>query len=477
MIKKHPVLKSRHKNALRPIADVFILGSDAQDQKGDPLLDDPIKDIFLSPKYSRTAVDALKGYGLRVNYVSHIIDFLKSDLESDNSKMRGGDMTEHWHSCVARFLSQHLEKTPTIRSLRILPLRDGTWTSCQEGPVYLPSTGGIRIPAILDLRVLNSSALKNPDRRALFEQLGVSEATTTQVRGSIFEHFVSCEILEVDNDLEFLSYLYLTHQTGVHTCEHYRDVWVVTNDRLLCPQDLLIYLPGTNDPYSPESILTRQGTAPEFSFAFLFDEIYEQGPAKPNFGHPSWKSWLVDYLGIHERLSLLSPDGDSLSEPVIWVFNHHPKMFVGLLGHLWPFEGSKVIMRRALVLGIQELSAKHLCEVRFSPKLKSTWLPYPHLQELVQRYMEYPDQFPFLKIESDDMDLGPGMKWSFLSKHFSVGKDDDIVFLLEILRSIERSCTDEPSISQIQRVLQLYVAIYAKLAVARDQAGVRSRIW
>ena len=477
MIKKHPVLKSRHKNALRPITDVFILGSDAQDQKGDPLLDDPIKDIFLSPKYSRTAVDALKGYGLRVNNVSHIIDFFKSDLESDNSNMRGGDMTEHWHSCVARFLSQHVEKYPTIRSLRILPLRDGTWTSCQDGPVYLPSTGGIQIPAILDLRVLKSAALQNPDRRTLFEKLGVSEATANQIRESIIEHFVACESLGSGENLEFLSYLYLTHQTGMHTREHYRDVWVSTNENLWRPQYWVVYLPGTDNPYSPESILTRQGPAPDFSFDFLIDDIYKQGPTKTNIGHPSWKQWLVDYLGIHERLSLLSPDGDFLSEPVIWVFNHHPKMFVGLLGHLWPFEGSKVIMRRALVLGIQELSAKDLCEVRFSPKLKNTWLPYPHLQEPVQRYMEYPDQFPFLKIESDDVDLGPGMKWSFLSKHFSVGKDDDIVFLLEILSSIERSCPDEPSISQIQRVLQLYVAIYAKLAVARDQAGVRSRIW
>ena len=90
--------------------------------------------------------------------------------------------------------------------------------------------------------------------------------------------------------------------------------------------------------------------------------------------------------------------------------------------------------------------------------------------------MEQPDHFPFLKSEDDDTDLGPGMKWIFLSKHFSVGKDDDNDFLLKILNFIEVSCPESLSIVQTQRLFDLFVVIYVKLAVAKDQAGMRFKI-
>ncbi|KAJ4014666.1 hypothetical protein NW752_007437 [Fusarium irregulare] len=480
LIKKNPVLQSRHKNTLRSITDVFISASNVRDQKGDPLFDDPIEDPFLSPKYSKRASDVLQQYGLSVQNHRLTIRLLKNDLDSSNSKMRGASMPEEWHSCAARVLSRYARNTCScckdMKSLKLLPLRDGSWTSCQEGPIYLPSTGEVRIPAKLNLRVLESAATQNSDRRALFEQLGASEATTTQVRQSINAIFGKSKRLRNQTIVVFLSYLYLTHQTGVHKREHYEKVLVSTRDKMLkCPHSTTIYLPGTAYPYSPESLLTGQGDAPDFTVEFLSDYIFDRPPTQPRM--LSWKTWLVDYVGVHEQLSILSISGDALSESFLWVFSHRPERFLGLFECLWLHERKKVLKNPTLVSKIQDLSAEMLCEVKFSPKLKNTWLPYPYLQESVERYMEHPDQFPFLKIERNDEDLGPGMKWNFLSKYFSVGKDDDIEFLLEILESIERSCPYVPSISQIQRVLQLYVAIYAKLAVARDQAGVRSRIW
>ncbi|KAF5266385.1 hypothetical protein FOXYS1_2774 [Fusarium oxysporum] len=480
LIKKNPVLKSRNRNALRSITDVVILTSDAKDQNGDPLFDNPIKDPFLSPKYSQTAVDALKEYGLEKLGAGLFVDLLKSDLNINNSRMYGEIMPEEWHSCVARILFKLSKGTSKscmmIRFLQILPLRDGRWTSSEEGPVYLPATGDIKIPVILDLRILSPAAIQNPDRRALFEQLGVSEATTAQIRESINAFFASCKSLGMKDTLEFLSYLYLTHQTGVHTREHYKEVWVNVRDSLDHPHSMVVYLPGTDHPYSPESLLAGQGTVPDFDVAFLQHYIFKGGPIQPSFAHPSWKTWLVDYIGIHERLSLLSPSGDALSKPFLYVFNHYTDRFLGLFEHLWLHEGKKLLKNPALVSNIQDFSAKKLCKVNFSPKLKNTWLPFPRLQDFVQRYMEHPDQFPFLKIESDDTVQEPGMKWNFLTKHFSVGKDDDIEFLLEILTCIERSCPEPSSIRQSQRVFDLYVAIYAKLAVSNDQTRMRFRI-
>ncbi|KAH7173247.1 uncharacterized protein B0J16DRAFT_405610 [Fusarium flagelliforme] len=471
--------KSRHKNTLRSITDVVISASSVRDQNGDPLFDDPIKDPFLSPKYSKAASDALKQYGLLVQNHSLLISLLKTDLESSNSKMRGESMPEEWHSCAAQVLSRYAGNTCScckeMKSLKILPLRDGSWTSCEEGPIYLPATGDIKIPAILDLRILDSVAIQNPDRRALFEKLGVSEATTAQVRQSINTVFGTWKSLRDQTIVAFLSYLYLTHQTGVHKREHYEKVQVSVRGNILKrPNSTTVYLPGTNHPCSPESLLTGQGDAPGFTVLFLKDYILDRTPTQSSMR--SWKTWLVDYVGIHEQLSILSLSGDALSEPFLWVFNHRPESFLGLFEHLWLTEGKKLLKSQTLVSKVQDLSAKQLCKVDFSPKIKHTWLPFPKLQELVQRYMAHPDQFPFLRIEGDDTGLDPGAKWNFLTKHFSVGKDDDIEFLLEILNCIERSCPEPSSIRQSQRVLGLYVAIYAKLSVAKDHVAMAFRI-
>lgn len=104
-----------------------------------------------------------------------------------------------------------------------------------------------------------------------------------------------------------------------------------------------------------------------------------------------------------------------------------------------------------------------------------TWLPFKNLRESVDCYMEHPEQFPFMKIEESDMTQQVGTSWSFLNKYFSVGKDDSMEFLLEILRCVQRSCA-EPSISQSKKVFDLYVAFCTKLAVANDAPEARRKM-
>ncbi|RGP71733.1 hypothetical protein FLONG3_7037 [Fusarium longipes] len=370
LIKKAPILKSTSKNALRCITDVVILTDDAKDQNGDPLFDDPNKDPFLSPRYPQTATHALKEYGLEKLGAGLFLILLKSDLNSSTSRMYGDIMPEEWHNAVARVLTKLLKRTDIkdemIKSLRIVPLRDGKWTSPEEGPIYFPATGDIKIPDILDLRVLSSVAIQNPDRRALFEQLGVSEATTAQIRDAINAFFKSCERLISKETLEFLSYLYLTHQNGVHTRQDYKEVWVNVKQGLDHPHSMIVYLPGTDSPFSPESLLAGQGTKPDFDVSFLVRYIFEKGPTQPSFAHPSWKTWLVDYIGIRERLSLLSPSGDALSKPFLFVFNHCTDKFLGLFEHLWLYEGKKLLENPALVSEVKNFSAKEFCSLAIS---------------------------------------------------------------------------------------------------------------
>ncbi|KAF5007724.1 hypothetical protein FDECE_5972 [Fusarium decemcellulare] len=429
LLKKRPVLRSRKRTDLRLISDVSILVGSATDKGGQPVFDDPDQDLYLSPNYPQTVVTILKDHGLKPVSTSTLLNLLETDLRSPNSKMHGQDTTDEWHSVVARMISLWFEKIPifaerSLKSLPLLPLRQGEWTSTAAGPVYFPMTGDMYIPISLDLRVIDYSAPRNPDRSNLFRYLGVCEATNDQP----------------------------------------------TNPRL---SD--VYLPGTSHAYSAASLLAAEGTAPGFAVEFLFSRMMDDVPAKPNFFHPSWEKWLCDVVGIRERLRLVSRTGDVLSDTFLYVHQHRPEKFLGLFEHLWSHEKSALLEKPSLRSCIENLAAQHLCGVDFPIKLRETWLPLKHLQDLVERYMEHPEQFPFLKFEESDLTRVLGTKWGFLNEYFSVGKDDSLDLLLEILNCIERSCP-EPSSEQTQRVFGLYVAIYAKLAVAKDEPEARRRI-
>ncbi|KAM5345808.1 hypothetical protein ACJ41O_011669 [Fusarium nematophilum] len=202
----------------------------------------------------------------------------------------------------------------------------------------------------------------------------------------------------------------------------------------------------------------------------------DNAPATPSHFHPTWEKWLCDVIGIRERLRLLSRTADALSDTFLYVLQHRPDKFLGLFEHLWLHEKSNLLEKPTLRSEIQDLSANHLCRVNFPLKLRETWLPFERLQDLVQRYMEHPEQFPFLIVEQSDMAQFFGTRWDFLSKYFSVGKDDGLDFLLGILDCIQRSCPEPSSVQQTQKVFDLYVAIYAKLAVADDEPAARRQI-
>ncbi|KAF4971125.1 hypothetical protein FSARC_1958 [Fusarium sarcochroum] len=154
---------------------------------------------------------------------------------------------------------------------------------------------------------------------------------------------------------------------------------------------------------------------------------------------------------------------------------HRSDVFLGLLHHLWVYEMMKVLKSPALITRIQNLPAKHLCGVNFATKLQDTWLPFKDLKCTVEQYMEHPGHFPFLIVE-DGTAWNLFIKWNFLSEHFSVGKDNDLYFLLEILRGIKRSCPGPPSGRQSQKVLDLYVAISSKLDMSGNPESMQQKI-
>lgn len=108
--------------------------------------------------------------------------------------------------------------------------------------------------------------------------------------------------------------------------------------------------------------------------------------------------------------------------------------------------------------------------------LESTWLPLPLLQNQRSRYMQDDEYFPFLALEDSDA-MSPeqiSAKWAFLVTTFCVGREDNTIFLLNILKSICHSNGDESD--RPDRIIDLYIAIDAKCTAAIDRVAERNMV-
>ncbi|KAG5750588.1 hypothetical protein H9Q70_006768 [Fusarium xylarioides] len=490
-ISQNPVLRCKSSRPWRLISHLTRVPTEAQDENGKPLLNDPLSDSYLMHKYPVAAAAKLTEYGLATLTDARLLELLEMDLESPKPRMHTST-SKDWQIAMSRLLSKLLAndgRVDKLKSLPIVQLRDGSWTSPASGPLYFPTSGHSSIPESLKFRDVTLLATFQPERRTSYEKLGVIQPKVKEVRERILETFKSAETLPLENVYEYLRYLYLTHQSFNLFTPHeqpYDDVRVLTTGmKLQNPHSTTVYYPGTDDPYSPESLL---GPAPTASF--LHHKIWNDGADKPGPFHPTWKVWLCDSIGIRERPSLLqaktqsesetTSDGSStdasgivLSDEFHHVYKHHPDRLLGFIERLWIHEGHELLKHPNLVSEIRQLPAQKLCGVNFHVTLQDTWAPSEDLQTSVKVFMENPDVFPFLKLEDQkDVDLVIATRWSFLTKHFGVKWKHDLDFLLEMMKCIKR-CTRISSV-QVEKVMRIYNLISSKYALATSEEKARA---
>ncbi|KAL9573319.1 hypothetical protein ACKAV7_003004 [Fusarium commune] len=425
----------------RLISHLTRVPPDAEDEHGKPLLDDPLSDSYLLHKYPVAAAAKLAEYGLATVADARLLELLEMDLKSPKPKMHT-NTSRDWHIAMSRLLSKlptNGELIEKLKSLPIVQLRDGSWTSAASGPFYFPTAGHGVVPGSLKFRDVTLLATSQPERRALYEQLGVIQPTVKQAREKILDNFKSSETLSIEDVYDYLRYLHLTHQSldlFTPSEEPYDEVRVLTTDmKLQNPHSTTVYYPGTDDPYSPESLLGPASVA-----SFLHLKIWNDGADKPGPFHPTWKVWQCDSIGIRERPSLLQPKAQSESEPT---------------SNGSSTDADNTVLSDAL----HYIPAQKLCGVDFQVSLQDTWVPSEDLKTSVKTFMVYPDAFPFLKLDEEkDVDLVIASRWSFFTKHFGVKWKHDLDFLLEIMKCIKRSCTTISS-AQIEKVMHLYDVI------------------
>lgn len=179
----------------------------------------------------------------------------------------------------------------------------------------------------------------------------------------------------------------------------------------------------------------------------------------------------VRLIGIRERLRLVDVSGKSLSDALMYVHEHRPEKFLTLLKYLWQDEKPKTKRSKTLRRNVNALSAKELCGVRYDIAFADTWLPLESLRNHASLYMEFPQNFPFLKVDSTETADGFSVEWSSFADHFGINKDESLVFYLTIIQYIQKSHLKAATVSVLQRqkIFKLYAAISSILKLSRNQ--------
>ncbi|KAF4496193.1 hypothetical protein FAGAP_7624 [Fusarium agapanthi] len=452
------------------------------DENGQPLVEPCAYDMLLSTDYPQRVVEIFKEHGAKTMEDETFWRHLEVDMRFKSPKMHRKYTTEEWYARMARFLLQFSETSglnaSRVKSIAIVPLQGGTWTSMLSVPVYFPRTGDISIPDTEYLRMVAPHATRDPDRYALFRYLGVIEPSLDIARESVRKSLIASDTIPLKLVNEYLQYLYLTHEASDWERHHYSEVRVLTTDLALeMPQSELkaIYLPGKDHQFSPESLLGLMKSESSLPCSFLHPEILSYAPIQGSASHISWKRWLCDYVGVREDICLQSDETGELSSDFLHIVSQSSDKLLDLLEYLLSKGEVELSSESAIISEIRQLSASNLCDVESTFKLQDTWLPLNDLTDIVETYMEQPGLFPFLRSIQDSTG-GIGTKWNFLSEYRLVGKEDNLDFRLEILRSIRRSDTKKDPNRQLQKVLDLYASIYGQLSASGEMTTDREKL-
>ncbi|KAF5608376.1 uncharacterized protein FSUBG_4594 [Fusarium subglutinans] len=482
MTQRNLLVKVYKQSGFRCMNQIIILPDHLKDENGQPLVEPFASNKLLSTDYPQRVVEIFKEHGAETMWDETFWGHLEVDMRFKNPKMHREYTTEEWHARMARCLLQFSETSSLnasrVKSIAVVPLQGGTWTSILSGPIYFPRTGDISIPDTKYLRMVAPHATQDPDRYALFKYLGVTEPSLDDARESVRESLITPDTIPLELVNEYLQYLYLTHEASDWERHHYEEVRVLTTSSTLeRPQynPKAIYLPGKDHPFSPESLLGPVKPESSLPCLFLHHETLSYVPTQGNSSPIGWKRWLCDYVGLREDICLELDGTGKLSADFLHIVSQSPDKLLGLLEYLLFKDEVELSSESTIISEIRQLSVSNVCDVEITFKLQDTWLPLKALTDIVDTYMEQPGLFPFLKSIQDGTG-GIGTKWNFLSEYRLVGKEDNLEFRLEILRSIRRSDPKKDPNRQLQKVLDLYASIYGQLSTSGETATDREKL-
>ncbi|KAI8649511.1 hypothetical protein NCS55_01451100 [Fusarium keratoplasticum] len=270
-----------------------------RDDDGRPLMmDTNNEDEFLAAKYHdpRNEEYLLK-LGVRVTsdgvFRNQLISLLQSRPRSFLEKKSNA-----WHASLARIICEMYRSSTDYRyspisDLPISPLRGGEWVSPQwcGRKSYFLSSSGLAIPEGITILMVDDKAAADPDRRKLYQLLGVPVLT----KDCIKEAIVNTHGDRGFDPNNLTPTVLVLHAEFIHNNGGWEEslgdhLWVATYLGH-CRKGNNTYRPDDDDPYSASRMLPRE---PKQTYGFLHPAYFEAGRSQ----NSTWINFLYSSLGI-----------------------------------------------------------------------------------------------------------------------------------------------------------------------------------
>ncbi|GKZ34319.1 hypothetical protein AbraIFM66950_004548 [Aspergillus brasiliensis] len=481
----NPVLLSRSGRSWSPIQEMRRLKWDVVDKSGKPLFPDlpEPEEIYLSPSYDKQDIERLVEYGIKPNTLNDILPRAIRDIRRPDSRMKNKSTDQDWHSCAANVFSRCLVLNVSIAEIKdtpLIPLTTGQWVSIRQRDVYYSFVQGIEIPRDLGLDLVAPEAESNPKRKELFQHLGVQVASVVHVRKLIQDKYKSTKTagISIAISRSHLVFLYLTETLNSSGAQAINLPLYDSKDRLRYPKAENFYFSNDN-PFGAKSLLEPvPGGAPGLDVSFINEHYLHNPPSCPPNEKRTWNEWLQQACQIRNTVSLIklkaSPPNVNLGPECLYIAQHRPERFMGLLAACWSVDGPKIIENPTLLEKLQRIEV--LCDNGSRYWLSDTYIPTPARKMVVSKFMG--DQFfPWLHLDFpvDEGSLPP--EWTALTKDLNFGyPKTQLYFYFHIWRFL--SLAIEEGFSDLDRIFDLYVKIQMECHDDPSAAdAVRSHIY
>ncbi|XRM42034.1 hypothetical protein ABZX51_005272 [Aspergillus tubingensis] len=443
-----PIIQSRTSGLWLSIEQMLRLYDYWFDKSGDPLFPDLPQEQYLSARYMQKDIARLMEYGLRFMTMPEMIARARMDLQLTHSKMKNRETSEDWHSLAATALSHSFRLgydacMEEIKDLPLIPLTTGEWVSIKRRAVYFSSFNYIEIPS----------------------NLGIALAPVDFVRNLIKEKSSGAFAPPLRRDR--LLFLYLTERLGSTSSQALLmdlindkgPAFFDHKDQMRWPKVDTVYLPN-DDPYGAKALLGPiQGEAPGLDVSFINEEIYlrDPPPCPPN-EQRTWIKWLQQVFHVRETLSLIEPSDylskARLGQECLYIAQHRPEKFMGLLLTCWAVDGSRIIRQPELVDEIRKI--KVLCENGSRHPLGSTYIPTPDRRATVSRFLKDGEFFPWLQLDQPMDGDSLTQQWTAVTRALDFGHPKSQThFCLDILHYLDDALRD--GAPDASRMFDLYV--------------------
>ena len=426
-------------NGLYKPSDLEKLSETFVAEDGSPILPDlEGAEIYLSPKYTEADFQILKRLGTTTLRMSKFVDRLEIDLRNLGvSKWRTLKTNDDWRTRICKRLSRVFHKSfpnqqKRLRTLALIPLRDGRWVSSASGTkIYFPKTDDVPVPVDLGLDLVCPMAAENVAWADLLSTLGVMNCPQDSVISSIYKYY-NAPILDnfkVVNAVAHIRYLYWCLPTDHSSVAS--QVRLANQHGSLIEKDQYLYFPDEKDDYSPSQLFKQDDQLPGHPVHYLHEDYLRAVDAEIVHHGRRWMRWLEELVGVRRMPELCATGHDGLSKEFEYIIDHRGNRLLGTLKRGWDSYGPQI-----------DNVAEEWLQTRFvllenghSTSLQRTFLPLPKLKQIAAE-LRIADAYPFVTISELLRDEGR-LEWTFV-KDLQVGIEDNLDFYLTALETLKQ---------------------------------------